>query len=86
MRFNHKPTDVLLRIAKAGLGFTLDTKYISAEALYQIAHAAAENGAHITVVDTRTPMPGETDSAFIADHPLQRIIPGDMPSVMRVAK
>lgn len=67
MRFVHKSTDVLLRIAKAGLGFTLDAKYISAEALCQIVRAAAENGAHITVVDTRASIPAEINCANLND-------------------
>lgn len=50
MSFEHKSTDELLRVAKAGLGFTLIANSKTAEDIHQLASAAAESGAKITFV------------------------------------
>jgi hypothetical protein len=50
MSFENKSTDELLRIAKAGLGFTLIATGKTAEDIDQLANAAAESGAKITFV------------------------------------
>lgn len=52
MSFENKTTDELIRIAKAGLGFTLGTSTKSAEDLHQIADAAAQSGARITFTES----------------------------------
>ncbi|HSH87198.1 MAG TPA: hypothetical protein VK958_08130 [Methylophilus sp.] len=50
MSFENKPTDALIRIAKAGLGFTLVANSKTAEDIHQLANAAAESGAKITFI------------------------------------
>ena len=50
MSFEHKSTDVLLRVAKAGLGFTLIADYKTPDDINQLADAAAESGAKITFI------------------------------------
>lgn len=58
MSFEHKTTPELLRIAKAGLGFSLLKNSKTAEDICQIVKAAAENGARITLVDPAALMVG----------------------------
>lgn len=50
MSFENKTTDELIRVAKAGLGFTLVTDSKTAEEVSKIASAASESGAHIRFV------------------------------------
>lgn len=52
MSFENKSTDELIKILKAGLGFTLDSVTISAEELHEIAEAACKSGAKVTIVHT----------------------------------
>lgn len=50
MSFEDKTTEELLRIVKAGLGFTLQYDQVSTDALCALETAAAESGARITLV------------------------------------
>lgn len=50
MSFENKSTDELIRVAKAGLGFTLVANSKTAEDIDQLKNAAAESGAKITFV------------------------------------
>jgi 3-keto-L-gulonate-6-phosphate decarboxylase len=50
MSFENKTTDELIRVAKAGLGFTLVADSKTADEVRKIASAAAESGAHIRFV------------------------------------
>ena len=52
MGFENKTTDELLKIVRAGLGFTLNKKSMSAEDIERIMRAAAESGAKITFTDS----------------------------------
>ena len=52
MSFENKSTDELIRIAKAGLGFTLNSITLSPEDLHQIASAASQSGARINIIHT----------------------------------
>jgi hypothetical protein len=50
MSFDNKSTDELIRLAKAGLGFSLSADCKSADDLRAIIDAAAEGGASISFV------------------------------------
>lgn len=50
MSFENKSTDELIRIAQAGLGFTLNSMSISSEDLHKIASAAHKSGARVTII------------------------------------
>ena len=50
MSFDNKSTDELIRLAKAGLGFSLSPDCKSADDLRAIIDAAAEGGASISFV------------------------------------
>ena len=52
MGFENKTTDELLKIVRAGLGFTLNKNSMSAEDIERIMRAAAESGAKITFTDS----------------------------------
>lgn len=52
MGFENKTTDELLKIVRAGLGFTLNKNSMSAEDVERIMRAAAESGAKITFTDS----------------------------------
>jgi nickel-dependent lactate racemase len=52
MSFEDKSTDELIRIVKAGLGFTLDSVTSSAEELHEIAEAACKSGAKVMIIHT----------------------------------
>lgn len=52
MSFDNKSTDELIRLAKAGLGFTLSADCKSADDLRAIIDAAAEGGASISFIGT----------------------------------
>lgn len=52
MGFENKTTDELLKIVRAGLGFTLNKNSMSAEDIDRIMRAAAESGAKITFTDS----------------------------------
>jgi hypothetical protein len=64
MSFENKPTDTLIRIAKAGLGFTLNKNNISAEDLHRIITAATQGGAHITIVNMQKSRSKELPLSF----------------------
>lgn len=51
MTFDEKTTEELIKLAKAGLGFTLHTSKIDPDDLLEIKNAAAEGGAQITLID-----------------------------------
>lgn len=53
--FDDKTVEELLRVARAGLGFTLNTSTISPEDLQKITNAAAQSGAQITLVEGDQP-------------------------------
>jgi hypothetical protein len=48
MGFENKTTDELIRLAKAGLGFTVNKDKLSSDDIDKILSAAAEGGAKIT--------------------------------------
>lgn len=50
MTFDEKSTEELIRLAKAGLGFTLDPDSKPTEEIKKIIEAAFEGGATITFV------------------------------------
>ena len=52
MGFENKTTEELLKIVRAGLGFTLNKNSMSAEDIDCIMRAAAESGAKITLTDS----------------------------------
>lgn len=52
MGFENKTTEELLKIVRAGLGFTLNKNSMSAEDIERIMRAAAESGAKITFTDS----------------------------------
>jgi hypothetical protein len=75
MSFEHKTTTELLRIVKAGLGFTLRTNQLSAEDLQQIQSAALKSGARITLIKAIDNDPGHLQNVSAkpvtrADEPL----------------
>jgi hypothetical protein len=51
MSFDNKTTAELLRVANAGLGFTLSRHTVSTEGMREISNAAARSGAVITYID-----------------------------------
>jgi hypothetical protein len=55
MSFENKTTEELIKVAEAGLGFTLEAKNKSAEEIRSIANVALKSGARITLVDKNFP-------------------------------
>lgn len=51
MSFENKTTAELLRVVKAGLGFTMLSTSKTAEEIRKLTHAAIESGAKITFID-----------------------------------
>lgn len=64
MSFENKSTDELVKIAKAGLGFTLNSVTLTPEDLHKIAIAAKESGARISIVYTADLASEELTSIF----------------------
>lgn len=60
MGFDNKPTEDLIKLAKAGLGFTIDPDRKPPEEIKQIIQAAFEGGATISFVS-----PAGTDRSGI---------------------
>ncbi len=50
MSFDDKPTEELIKLAKAGLGFTIDPDRKPPDQIKEIIHAAFEGGATISFV------------------------------------
>lgn len=53
MSFEHKTTAELLRVVKAGLGFSLLATSKTAEDIKKLTQAAIESGAQITFIDPK---------------------------------
>jgi hypothetical protein len=51
LTFDDKTTEELIKLAKAGLGFTLNTSKFDHDDLLEIKNAAAEGGAQIKLID-----------------------------------
>jgi hypothetical protein len=54
MSFDNKTAEELLRIAQAGLGFTLNTDKVDPEVVLEVTNAGALSGAQITLIDDNT--------------------------------
>ena len=54
MSFENKTTTELLRVVKAGLGFSLAINSKTAEDMKKLTHAAIESGAQITFFDPKS--------------------------------
>ncbi len=64
MSFEDKPTEQLIRIARAGLGFVLDQNSKSSEDVQKIMNAATFGGAIITLTDEPDHLGEEIDSRY----------------------
>ncbi len=51
MSFENKSIDELIRVAKAGLGFTLVASSKTADDIHRLRNAAAKSGAKITFIN-----------------------------------
>jgi hypothetical protein len=59
MNFENKCFSELLKIARAGLGFTLNAPALSNEELHQLIEAAAESGAQLKIIQNSVIEPTE---------------------------
>lgn len=62
MSSDDRTVQELLRMASAGLGFTLNVNSIPAKDLLEITNAAAQSGAHITLIDEAQKIARESES------------------------
>lgn len=65
MSFDDKPVEVLVKLAHAGLGFTLNTDKVDPEVVLDVTNAAALSGAQITLIDNESEKTAWCHSAVI---------------------